>query len=384
MIRSTLIKQESRSISFNKSKQFFENGSDNYYAERQEFLINKSVTAKTCANTMATFLVGKGFGEHNTFKLGSNTLLTVAQKFARSEARQRGVFIHVKYNGNADIDTFDVLPYSQGRTGKEDGNKYNGKIGFSEDWLNISNNPIEWFDVYNDNKEVIKTQIETAKGIADYKGQILFINLDYDTRYPLSTIDATQNDCDSEGQASVYKNNSLRKGFFGKTMIITKPLIGDIDQETQPEEFRLAESERQNFKKTVRDFVGVENAEGVLHLELEFDDVEEIDKAFLVKTIETNIDDKLFSYTETSVKDNIRFAFNNIPSMLVNSTDGNMFGQSGDGIKQAKLFYQDQTEQERMVLFNTLQMLLSKTHGFKGTLKQELLVIETEQDDTTS
>jgi hypothetical protein len=107
---------------------------------------------------------------------------------------------------------------------------------------------------------------------------------------------------------------------------------------------------------------------------MEFDDTNGIEKSILFKTIETNIDDKLFEFTEKSTRDNIRFAFNNIPAMLVHANDGQMFGQSGEGIKQAKLFYQEQTTMERMALEEAFNYLMKYFEGFTGVLKIELLI----------
>ncbi|MDV7390552.1 hypothetical protein RZS08_04325, partial [Arthrospira platensis SPKY1] len=87
----------------------------------------------------------------------------------------------------------------------------------------------------------------------------LFLNDDNEFFYPLSRIDAVITDCDNEHLAGVYKNRLLRKGFFGKTMVVTRNLIDDsmhpqfiLDESgnriPNPERIRL-ESEAKSSKK---------------------------------------------------------------------------------------------------------------------------------------
>jgi len=381
--RSTLIEFVKRKITYNKTNSYYENGENNDYSERIDRLINNSVTAKQCANIMAVFLVGKGFYNKNTFDLGGLSLIKFAHKVSYNLVRQRGVFIHFNYNLNYDKVSAKVIPFNHCRVGKKDSDKYNGKIGICEDWNNSKSKNIKWIDIYNSNKEIIKYQIGINKDddiniqkdkLRKYNGQILYVNLDDDYIYPLSTIDAVQNDCDSESQASIYKNRSLRKGFFGKTLIVTKPLI-DAVQEHNPEEFKKQDGERRAFKKTVQSFIGAENNEGVLHIEMEFDDQLGIDKSILFKSIETNIDDGMFEFTETSVSNNILFSFG-IPKLLVKTNDSSIYGQGGDGIYQAKLFYQDQTEQLRQSFIEIIKETVNGFKDFYGIIELELLIKE--------
>lgn len=381
--KSTLIEFFKRAITYDKKLEIFSNGENNDYPERIERLINNAVTGKTSAIMMASYLAGKGFGEHNKFEVNpKNTLLQFTHKSAKSIARQRGMFIHFNYDLNHKFTSADILPFAHCRIGKKDDDQYNGKIAVCKDWSDVKlAKNAKLIDVYNRNPKVINAQF-AAQG-EDYKGQVLFVNLDDDTDYPYSTIDAVQNDCDSEYQASIYKNRSLRKGFFGKTLVVTRPLV-DANKESEAELWKVQDGEREKFKKTLKGFIGAENADGIMHIEMEFDDEEGLDKAILFKNIDAKIDDKLFSFTESSVSNNIRFAFNNIPAMLVRNTDGQMFGQSGDGITQAKLFYQEQTTMERMILVETIEMIMANFAGFEGTLTHELLIVKKEENNNNN
>ena len=392
-VKTTLIEIDKRSVKVDDSLKIFLNGEGNDYPERMERYINNSITAKSSSTTMTTFLAGKGFGEAaNKLQVNKkNSLLVLTHKAGRSISRQRGVFYHVNYNLDLDIDYINTLPYSHCRKGKKDDNNYNGKILVSPDWTKTddeANKPVE-FDVYNPKKSILEAQIDAAKGenlqekIKNYKGQVLFIELDgEEEEYPLSSIDAVQLDCDSEAQASIFKNRGLRKGFFGKTLVVTPPMV-DIDptDEDSAKEYHEQEGERREFRKSIQGFIGAENNEGVLHIELEYDGAESLDKAILFKNIEANIDDKVFAHTETSVSNNIRYAFNNIPALLVRDNTGAMFGQSGEGIREAKEYYQEQTTMERAVLVSSLTGLLSRHVNFKGIDLVHVPLVDTK--DTT-
>ena len=265
-----------RLTSFDKKLGIIKNGTDNLYSEKIERYINNSVTAKSASNIMASYIVGNGFGESDDFKVNRDTtLLNFANKFSKSLSKQKGAFISVNYNLKFEISSFDLLPFTHCRIGKKDDTKYNGKIVVYDNWNGqegkVRSHDFNVVDVYNSNPKVIEAQIKKAEGIDKYKGQILFINLDDEYNYPLSTIDAVQYDCDSESQSSIYKNKSLRKGFFGKTVVITKPLIGSQEDYNSQADYAVAQSEREAFKNTIDKFIGAENAGGVLHVELEHD-----------------------------------------------------------------------------------------------------------------
>ena len=159
----------------------------------------------------------------------------------------------------------------------------------------------------------------------------------------------------------------MRKGFFGKTLVVTKPLVEKKYNKNSPEEVlahRDEVKEGSDFRKVLQQFIGAENVDGVLHLELEFEG--KLEDEILFKNIESNINDKLFAFTENSVRNNIRIAFKNIPALLIEAQEGKMFGTSGDAINSMKLFYQEQTHKERMKLEQLINYLMEH---FKNPVK---------------
>ena len=367
---------------FDKKLGIILNGEDNAYPERMERFINNSVTTKTAANIMAAYLVGLGFDEETNkiivHKDNNTTLLKFLRKVGKTTSKQRGVFVHVNYNLNYTFDSFDMLPYSHCRLGKKDDTNYNGKIGVNSNFSSVTkNSEIEFIDVFNPDEEVIKAQAGIENGDSEaekaikmkaYKGQILYYSFDDEYDYALSTIDAVYNDCDSEAQASIYKNKSLRKGFFGKTLVLTNPLIGNLEDYNSPEDYAIAKSERDEFKETIDSFIGAENAGGVLHVEKEKDDSEALEDVFKVINIDSNIDDKMFEYTETSVFKNILMAFNNIPNGLVRS-DNTLFANSGESLAEMQRIYQNNTMIERIELQQLVNLLMKNFKEPKENLE---------------
>jgi len=365
------------------------NGEDNNYPERVERTINNSATAKPAAETLKKFIIGQGFEQQEFNDVVVNkktgaTLRMLLSQVAQSYAWQKGVAVHANYNANYKISDLKVLPFGHCRVGKKDDTSYAGKIGLHDQWYNksIKAKDIKMIDVFNPLEKVVKEQIRAAKDIKNFKGQIHFFHPD-DTIYPLAHIDNVMYDADSEYQAAVFKNRSLRKGYFGNLIFLTPPLLGELAKKPpelmSPEElkiFRHLNSERGNFKEVIKQSLGAENVGGVVHMEVEHQ-LDDIKKAFEVVKIDTNIDDKVFEYTETSAANNIRKANQNIPAILIDNRDNSVFGDSGKKFKEAKIYYSEQTQDEREFIDHHINELMKHFEGFempKGGLKIKPLV----------
>jgi len=366
-----------RKTTLEKKNNIYNNGEDNAYPEAIDRLINNSVTAKTASNLMIGSLLQEGFGAHDKIIVNKNKNLTFynfADDIANAKVKQRGVFIWIGWDANYKISDVEVLPFQNCRLSKQDSEQYSAKVLYSKEWGEGKQNDLVEFDVYNPSTDVIESQVKKADGWLKYKGQVLYINDDNEYIYPLSRIEAVQNDCDNEAQASLYKNALLRKGFFGKTLVITRPLtdndlpkvVVNADGEQIPnKEYYEQETERENFKKTIKDFVGAENAGGALHIELDFEH-ENLENAILFKNIESKLDDKLFEYTESSTRKNILIAFNNLPNGLVEQSEG-IFSNSGEAIKEMRKQFDSNCEKERSQFIDLLNDLWRKMAKYDGT-----------------
>tara|TARA_R110002167_G_scaffold81296_3_gene222683 strand:+ start:439 stop:1644 length:1206 start_codon:yes stop_codon:yes gene_type:complete len=357
-----------RVLKFDKGIEVILNGEENDYPERVERLIDNSITAKQCRKLFRQFLTGKGFGEElnkvYVHPKKQTTLLEFLNNFNREFSTHGGVFVHVMYNIDGNPVWYDVIPYTDARKGKKDSKDYNGKFAIYKDWSDVKKGDIKWLDNFNPEPKIVQDQILKDKGINKYKGQLFYFNPS-NTDYPLAHIHPVMNDADSEFRSGVFKNKSLRKGFFGKNILVTPPRIDPnltrvpvaMLSDEERAELQHQETAAGSVSETLKGFVGVENHEGFMSLEMEFEG-DSIDKAIKHIKIESDIDDKLFAYTESSSSNNIRKSYNNVPLILVDSSDAkSLFGNSGEAVVQAKLFYQEQTEEERMMIEQCLKKL---------------------------
>lgn len=401
-----------RKTDFHKKEGVIYNGELNDYAETTDRLVDLSVTAKMACGIMSNFIFGKGVNEENkniiVFEEDSLSLDMFAQIASKVISKHRGIFIHINWNANFKIGSFKVLPYHTCRKGKKDNTNYNGKILVSKDWtkghdeessriskgkqVNKDNTSI--IDVFNPNKNVIQAQVDASEGktMADkwesYKGQIWYFNPDIDFEYALSRVDSVMSDCDSEAQSSVYKNRSLRKGFFGKTMMITKPMVQPSENYGDTVDGRLdyerAITEEEEFTDTAKDWLGAENSGNLIHVQLDHNG-DNFDEVIKIEQIASDINDKLFEYTEKSVFQNILMAFNNLPGGLVRS-ENTMFGNSGEMLRVMKESYQENVVMERQQVTFILNRLMKLFKEPKENIELipliEIKEVKEEKDDT--
>jgi hypothetical protein len=389
MIKTTLLSIYKKIVEWDKKLEVYINGEDNAYPERMERYRNNSVTASMASNVMVQYLLGKGFGEIDNKQIGDYKLKDIADDIARDIVDNRGVFIHVSYNANFDVSEFKVLPFTQCRLGEKDSKLYNGKILVYPNWSEnkIDKNKVSVIDVYNPNPEIVAYQIASAGGIDKYKGQVLYYNMDNQFYYPLSRIDAVSFECDNEYQASVYKNELLRRGFFGKTLVVTRPLIEDAFYEDFSDEgikrLTRLKSERQNFKDGIKKFIGAGEVGGVMHLEVDFAG-ERLDDAILFKNIDSNINPDLFRFTEDSAIVKILMAYNNLPVALVKSPDSSLLGNSGAALVTAKETYWENTTKERSLLVGLMNELWIRHIDYNGVPLQITPLITKEINTNTA
>lgn len=103
---------------------------------------------------------------------------------------------------------------------------------------------------------------------------------------------------------------------------------------------------------------------------------EKLEDAILIKQIESKIDDKLFDYTETSVRENILVAFNNLPAGLIKTNETSLFGNSGEAIREMKRTYWENTTKERNLLTAIINQLLQQSQDYASLTVQPLKLID--------
>lgn len=393
MIRgSTIINTIKKFVVWDKSLNIYTNGVGNNYPDICDQLRNESVTAVMASRKMIQIVIGKGFGVYNDIKIKGLRLIEIAEDLVRDIVNERGAFVLVNYNALYEIDNFSVVDFKKCRVGEKDDRKYNGKILVSETWCEgYKKDKVKVYDVYNPDPKVIKSQVEKAGGWESYKGQIYFYSMDRNLIYPLSRIHPVLKDCENEELSSTYKNRVLKFGFFGKTIFITRPLVGKkpkVMNAQNMKEYQDQETERSKFKKMLQSLVGVEETGNSMHVELDFAG-EKLSDAMHIQTIESNVEPDLFDLMDKSSFEKILMSFNNLPADLIKSSGSSVFGNSGGLIKEMTLNYQRDTEIERDATARILNEFWLRMPHRK---KEEILKIETlikeekkeDKNDTTS
>jgi len=226
----------------------------------------------------------------------------------------------------------------------------------------------EWYYPFNDNPEIVRAQMRSDAAnksgkekedvtieemVTNYRGQVFHLNLTERYKYALSQFDSVFNDMDSEYRFSLYVNTQMRTGFLGKTIFITQG---------------LDEQAEENTGKDLAKFLGAENSGSLYYLNVE--EAEKLDNVLKVEQLKPQLDDKLFVENDKRIRRNILGAANNLPEPLIYAGEGALFGTSADAYTEMKLFYQEQTLNERSALEKTLEKI-----GFPAKI---ILIVEEE------
>lgn len=359
-IRATLVElwRKIVEVKNNDKDKMYINGYNNLYPNETEGVINNSPTAFRCAQLMAKYIEGKGIlnelGE--LLPYSSITMVNEAKNYrltdvislaSKSLAYQYGVFFHVIYGISDDGKIvpvgLDVLDYLKCRKSKEDDEDYNGMIIYKDfekaTEFGKKDNTRKFYP-FNSNQDILKAQIwADAKGsdaedlfeaIKHFRGQVFYLNLNPEKVYASSLLDSVYNDADTEYRIGLYNNSQSRTGFVGKTIFLTQG---------------LDDEQSEVVKSDLASFMGAQEASNLYHMDVE--QVESLDNVLKVIQLDPQFDDKLYSETKKSIRENILGAFNNVPTELVLAGGGALFGSNSDKYKELKIFYSEQNEYER-------------------------------------
>lgn len=335
-------------------------GDKNDYPQIIERLILSSIDAKAIADVYAKFIVGLGFENEaiNSVVVGKDsrgkqiTILSLLRQFAQSLSFYAGGYVHVNKNLAGEVVNARLVPFKNCRFSKPDTRGFSSKIAVYENWHKekgekFDKNDIRFYDVWNDNVDVLKEQIKTAGGVDKHKGQIYFQFLDNAYLYPLSPFDQVYLDCDTQNQISIFKNNQIRNGFTDKTVF---RVAGDED---------ALEDIAANIKKMM-------GADGDNSIIIEDEINRETGKLddqsqIVAETIKSNIDAKLFESWEGALTNNIRKANKALPAVLIDYDESKLGTTSGEGIVQAVNFYNAMTNDDRALVSEMFKEIFSKS-----------------------
>ena len=349
------------------------NSDENDYSERIENYIENSINATTTSNLFKRFLVGQGDLNLNNLKVNKKQKFDeLIDDIADEYKDHRGYYVLVKPNALGVPVEYKHLPFSSVRIKNVDSNGNITKFVVCNNWQSYrefvdEKKDIQKYDFlpFNPDPKITQGQIQQAGGLEKFKGSIFYFNggkAKYN--YPLAFIHSVINDCDSDFRIQLHRNKRVRGGVLNKKIIVTPPQLPERLNFPDDELDDASRKEKERYLNEIsigdqmKNFVGAENNDGFLHLEMEFDQ-DDIDKLVKVIDIQSVSEDGYFKENETQIATNLRRAYFNPPPILLES-DNSFFGSSGEAIREAMEFYEKQVMHERLKFERSLNNLFGK------------------------
>lgn len=206
---------------------------DNLYPNNILKIVASSKTGSACLERYRDFMEGDGIISDTLARLIVNrqgeSLSDIHALCSDDLATFDGFALHINYNEQGRVVEIHNIPFENVRLCEPDSNGVVGKIALHPDWagnasrngrkVRVSQDTIDYIDVFNPDPEIIAAQIEQAGGITEYKGQVLYVSSAGYLRYPLAPYDAVLTDMSTdEGISNLMlrnaRNNFLPSGFF--------------------------------------------------------------------------------------------------------------------------------------------------------------------------
>ena len=321
---------------------------DNSYPQRINTIINSSGTGTLSTNIFGKFLYGGGFLQEALAKtivspgkkMTANKLLF---KTGKSISKFNGFAIHVNYNGLYKKSSLNYIPFQDIRFTTSTNEDYPNMLAIYNDWdksLNskIKKDQIDYINFYNPDPEVIQSEVDAAGGWENYKGQVYYWSID-GMEYPLAPSDSVLEDVQTDSHAKVFKFRNITTNFMASHILETGEFEDEIEKEA--------------FLDNINTFQGSDDASKILLLEKSTDE-----SSFVLTKVDIQDIDKLYQFTEESVRDNIIRNYL-IPSVLLLATPGKL-GSSTE-IKDATAFYNGVTEDLRKVIEESFEELFENS-----------------------
>lgn len=336
--RFSLIVERALKLTANTGDKIMNYGENNLYPQEIAELIYASKTASAAVEKMTENIICEGFrnkdfaDKTNQNGLNMNDILEFT---ANDISRFRGWAWIVQYGitpvGYRPVDVYPV-PFDYVRAELNDNylnDPHVKKWRVFNNWdrqsvkaTNIAQNSTSYPTFDPDN---FASEVEEVGGIENHKGQLLYVNLGTTRPYPLSLFHAVRNEMGAEDKNGRYVNRTLGRGFHMCSIVSH----GDFETEAAQNEFR----------KTLEEMMGSENAGSVLTVR---DENVATDKPFIkVDQLGTAIDKDLYrAYVEPLRKD-IAIAAYNIPLPLIDSSLLTFSNASGEVIRELQKVYRN-------------------------------------------
>ena len=347
--------------------------SDNLYPQRMLGILRDSPTTKSVKLRIADFINGEGFLDEilgsiivNRKGLKGQSLNKVLKATSIPFTLWQTVPMHVGYNLLGQICELNPIPFERIRFALADRNT--GKVthyAYSPNWerdgKSAYDRNIKFYPRFNPDPATVITQIEKAGGIQNYCGQILYLTPEED-EYPLATFDDVSNDAQVQSEIGQFKVGNTQNSFLATLAIL------------YPGEFNSPQEE-QDFKDLIANKSGSRNAGTRIGLQ---DKTGQRKASDIFQSLSPTNLDKLFEYTEGSVKENI-MENESFPAILLGKSPNGLFAQ-GD-MEEAYTYVNAITRNRRAELSEVFAMLMSYWHEpviTDAAIKEQRYIIESE------
>ena len=206
---------------------------DNLYPNNVLKIVAGSKTGSGCLERYCDFMQGDGIASEALGQFIVNcqgeSLTDIHALCSDDLATFDGFALHVNYNEQGRVVDLHHIPFESVRLCEPDSEGVIKQVALHPDWsgnasrngrkVRVSQDTVDYVDVFNPDPEIILQQIENAGGITDYKGQVLYVSCAGYLRYPLAPFDAVLTDMSTdEGISNLMlrnaRNNFLPSGFF--------------------------------------------------------------------------------------------------------------------------------------------------------------------------
>jgi hypothetical protein len=312
---------------YETSKHIKSYGANNAYPQKILEIVSASGTGTNCLETYVKFIIGKGFIDDilantiiNTRKEKVNTLL---RKCVRDYKMFNGLALLVKYNGIGEAIEYYNIPFEHCRIEINGEKKYTGRIAVHPDWTGIKGLPfkqedIKYINAYNPLNVI--NEMTACGGPQNYIGQVLYFTNDGDFEYPICPFDSIVTDMLTEESVSTVKHRNAKNNFLPSGVLVRKGIKPIRLDDGRIDLSAPQNKENDDSAEELKRLQGDNNACKIWVVDIDADEEKPEFIPFDAKNY-----DRQYEYTEKTVQDNIRKAFN-IHPVLIGMDVGSGFG----------------------------------------------------------
>jgi hypothetical protein len=323
---------------------------DNLYPQRMESIYQRSSTLKGVLDRVADFVNGEGFVDQNIAGMIVNrrglkgqSLNKVLGIVSRPWVKWQTVPMHVGYNLLGQICELNPIKFERIRFGLRNEHSCITHYAYSANWekdgRSANDQNIRFYHRFNPDPQIVLAQIDEAGGIDNYRGQILYLTPEED-EYPLATFDVVSNDAQVQDEISQFKLGNTQNSFLATLAILFPGEFGSRQEE-------------QDFKDIIANKTGGRNAGSRIGLQ---DKTGTRKASDIFQPLTPENLDKLFEFTETSVKENIMES-EAFPSILMGKSQSGLLAQND--MEEAYTYVNSITRNRRLQLSEVFSIILS-------------------------